>query len=70
VRELGRGINELTLDPAKGRTINFVAGQFAWVNFRGAIPVLDNPFSISSSSDELPRVRLLIKSRGDICARV
>jgi predicted ferric reductase len=76
VRELGRGIHELTLEPARlgpekvVRAINFVAGQFAWVNFRGAIPVLDNPFSISSSPDELPRVRLLIKSRGDISARV
>lgn len=70
VRELGRGIHELALEAAKGRAINFIAGQFAWVNFRGAVPVLDNPFSISSSPDELPRVRLLIKSRGDISARV
>ena len=70
VRELGRGIHELALEAAKDRAINFIAGQFAWVNFRGAIPALDNPFSISSSPDELPRVRLLIKSRGDISKRV
>ncbi|UCH49748.1 MAG: ferric reductase-like transmembrane domain-containing protein [Betaproteobacteria bacterium] len=70
VREIGGGINEISLEPVKGRAIEFVAGQFAWVNFRGAVPVLDNPFSISSSPDELPRVRLLIKVRGDMSARV
>ncbi len=41
------------------------------MNFRApAIPLLDNPFSISSSPAELPTVRFLIKERGDTTARL
>ena len=76
VRELGQRIWEVTLDPvnlalAKSRALSFTAGQFAWVNFRaGAIPIFDNPFSISSSPAELPSIRLLIKARGDGTSRI
>lgn len=71
VRELGDRVWEVVLEPAKGRHFRFTAGQFAWVNFRaGAIPIFDNPFSISSSPAELPRKRLLIKARGDTSSRV
>jgi len=70
VRKLGEGIHEIALEPATNLAIDFTAGQFAWVNFRGAIPLLDNPFAISSSPDELPQVRLLIKVRGDTTASV
>jgi predicted ferric reductase len=71
VRELGERIWEIVMQPATGRAITFNAGQFAWVNFRpGAIPLLDNPFSISSAPDELPQVRFLIKERGDTTSRI
>jgi predicted ferric reductase len=71
VRELGERIWEIVMQPATGRAIKFDAGQFAWVNFRpGAIPLLDNPFSISSAPDELPQVRFLIKERGDTTSRI
>ncbi|HUU72436.1 MAG TPA: ferric reductase-like transmembrane domain-containing protein, partial [Burkholderiales bacterium] len=71
VRELGERIWEVVMQPARGRAITFDAGQFAWVNFRDpAIPLLDNPFSISSSPAELPQVRFLIKERGDTTARL
>lgn len=70
VHQVGTGIHEVALEPATGRAIDFTAGQFAWVNFRGMLPLLDNPFTISSSPHELPRVRLLIKSRGDTSGRV
>ena len=69
VRELGNRIWEIVMLPARGRAITFEAGQFTWVNFRSAVPLLDNPFSISSSPSELPRVRFLIKDRGDTTAR-
>lgn len=68
-RPLGTGIRELTLEPASGRGIRFQAGQFAWVNFR-RLPLFDHPFSICSAPAELPRVRLLIKARGDFSAGV
>ncbi len=75
VRELGERVWEVTLEPHERRSaltagINFVAGQFAWVNFRAPVPLLDNPFSISSAPAELPRVRLLIKARGDTTGRI
>jgi len=63
-RPLAAGIRELTLESASGRGIRFQAGQFAWVNF-GWLPLFDHPFSICSAPAELPRVRLLIKARGD-----
>jgi predicted ferric reductase len=64
--EIGPGIREIILAPARGRSFRFVAGQFAWVTFgRRPLAVFDNPFSISSSPSELPRVRLLVKARGD-----
>jgi predicted ferric reductase len=65
VRELGSRIWEIVMQPARGRSITFEAGRFAWVNFRSAIPLPDNPFSINSSPSELPLVRFLIKDRGD-----
>jgi predicted ferric reductase len=75
VRELGERIWEVVLEPqetsGQGAGIKFAAGQFAWVNFRaGALPLFDNPFSISSAPGELPRIRLLIKARGDTSGRV
>ena len=69
VHEIGHRIWEIVMQPAHGRSIDFQAGQFAWVNFRSPLPLLDNPFSISSSPDELPRVRFLIKDRGDTSGR-
>ena len=70
VREMGNRIWEIVMLPARGRAITFEAGQFAWVNFRSTLPLLDNPFSISSSPSELPQVRFLIKDRGDTTARI
>ncbi len=71
IREAGHRIWEITMEPAKGRAIGFIAGQFAWVNFREIPnPICDNPFSISSSPAELPRMRFLIKARGDWTSRI
>lgn len=62
--QLGTGIRELALEPATGRSISFQPGQFARLNLR-RLPLFDHPFSICSAPVELPRVRLLIKARGD-----
>ncbi len=76
VREVGDRIWEVSLEPQQGKSdkgsvTKFSAGQFAWVNFRaGAIPLFDNPFSLSSAPAELPRIRLLIKDRGDTSGHI
>jgi predicted ferric reductase len=68
-REAAAGIREIVLDPAPGRPLKFDAGQFAWLNFGGTrLPFRDHPFSISSSPEELPRLRFLIRERGDFSA--
>ena len=68
-REVAKGIREIVLEPAPGRALKFDAGQFAWLNF-GVTPLAfrDHPFSISSSPEELPRLRFLIRERGDFTA--
>jgi predicted ferric reductase len=68
-RPLAAGIRELVLEPASGHSIRFEPGQFAWVNFTW-LPLFDHPFSICSAPAELPRVRLLIKARGDFSNRL
>jgi len=63
-RALAPAIRELTMEPGSGRGIRFEPGQFAWLN-TWPLPLLDHPFSICSAPAELPRVRMLIKTRGD-----
>jgi predicted ferric reductase len=63
-RALAPAIRELTMEPGSGRGIRFEPGQFAWLN-TWPLPLLDHPFSICSAPAELPRVRMLIKARGD-----
>jgi predicted ferric reductase len=65
-REIGTGIRELVLEPARGKAMHFEAGQFAWVLLdQPPVTLLDHPFSLSSAPTTLPEVRLLIKARGD-----
>jgi predicted ferric reductase len=68
-RVLAPGIRELTMEPGSGRGIRFEPGQFAWLN-TWPLPLLDHPFSICSAPAELPRVRMLIKARGDFSANL
>lgn len=63
-RALATAIRELSMEPGSGRGIRFEPGQFAWLN-TWPLPLLDHPFSICSAPAELPRVRMLIKARGD-----
>jgi len=69
--EIGHGIRELVLRPARGKPLAFEAGQFAWVLLdQPPVTLLDHPFSISSAPEALPEVRLLIKARGDFTSRL
>lgn len=70
VREIGRRIHELVLEPRPGaRALRFEAGQFAWVNVGTRLAVRDHPYSIASAPGD-PDLRLLVKARGDFSANV
>lgn len=57
---------EVTMTQTRGPAFSFTAGQFVWLNFRpGFTQPFDNPFSIASAPEELPRLRFLIKEVGD-----
>jgi predicted ferric reductase len=68
-REVAPGVHELAFEPTKGRGLRFHAGQFAWLNLK-PVPLFDHPFSLCSSPTEAPRVRMLIRSRGDFTGRL
>lgn len=67
VKPLTPKLMELTITQTSGPPFRFVAGQFVWLNFRpGFAQPFDNPFSIASAPEELPRMRFLIKAVGDL----
>lgn len=58
---------EVTMTQTRGAPFSFSAGQFVWLNFQpGLANPFDNPFSIASAPEELPRLRFLIKVVGDL----
>jgi predicted ferric reductase len=63
---VGDRLWELELEPIGDFRPSLTAGQFYWVTF-GDSPFLlrEHPFSASSASSELPRVRFIIKESGD-----
>ena len=64
--QVADGIREIVLEPAGGTSVNWRAGQFAWVLIgQPRVPLLDHPFSIASSPRAGGGLRLLIKARGD-----
>jgi len=70
VREVGRRIYEVVLEPRNGpRAFRFEAGQFAWVNVGTRLALRDHPFSIASGPHDR-ELRLLIKARGDFSSNV
>lgn len=67
IKTLTPKLMEVTIRQTGGTPIGFQAGQFVWINFRpGLTQPFDNPFSIASAPDELPRMRFLIKAVGDL----
>jgi predicted ferric reductase len=64
--QVAEGIRELVLTPAGGQEVSWRAGQFAWILVeQPRVPLLDHPFSISSSPRAGSGLRFLIKARGD-----
>ncbi len=57
---------EVIVEPERGPAIEFLAGQFAWLNL-GHYPfsLTEHPFSISSAPSERPRIGFTIKQSGD-----
>ena len=67
VTKLTPRLLEVTMTQTRGPAFSFIAGQFVWLNFRpGLTQPFDNPFSIASGPEELPRLRFLIKTVGDL----
>lgn len=69
--EIGHGIREIAMLPARGVPLDYRAGQFAWVMLDQApFTLLDHPFSFSSAPSTRPELRMLIKARGDFTRRL
>ncbi|WP_181700077.1 ferredoxin reductase family protein [Chthonobacter albigriseus] len=69
VRRLSPTVVELTALSEQAR-FAFRPGQFAWIAFAGRHTLTDNPFSIASAPEDLPRLRFLIREAGDGTRRV
>jgi predicted ferric reductase len=64
VRRLSPSVVELTARTEKAG-FAFRPGQFAWIAFGGRHTVTDNPFSLASAPEDLPRLRFLVREAGD-----
>jgi predicted ferric reductase len=62
---------ELVVRPEDGRAIDFLAGQFAWLNL-GHYPLslTEHPFSMSSAPASRPDLAFTIKQSGDFTDRI
>lgn len=62
---------EVAVEPEHGESMQFLAGQFAWLNL-GHHPgsLTEHPFSISSAPAERPRIAFTIKESGDFTSRI
>ncbi|WP_179397158.1 ferric reductase-like transmembrane domain-containing protein [Marinobacter sp. ANT_B65] len=53
------------------KDFSFEAGQFIWINTSGSAHSMnEHPFSIASSSNELPEIRLVIREQGDYTSQL
>ncbi len=67
IKALTPRLMEVTILQTGGTPASFRAGQFVWINFKpGLAQPFDNPFSIASAPEELPRMRFVIKAVGDL----
>jgi predicted ferric reductase len=67
IRKLALNTWELTIKPKSGSAMEFVAGQFVWLNV-GSSPfsLEENPFSISSAPVDRDQLQFVIKEVGDM----
>ncbi|NGP52701.1 ferric reductase-like transmembrane domain-containing protein [Thioalkalivibrio sp. XN8] len=62
---------ELRLRPEHDAAMDFLAGQFAWLNVgHSPFSLTEHPFSISSAPADLPEVGFSIKQSGDFTGRI
>lgn len=62
---------ELVVRPERGAPIDFLAGQFAWLNLGHApFSLTEHPFSISSAPADRPDIKFTIKQSGDFTNRI
>jgi predicted ferric reductase len=62
---------EVTVEPERGRAIDFAPGQFVWLNLgHSPFSVTEHPFSISSAPADRPRIAFTIKESGDFTNRI
>ncbi|MFC2967697.1 ferric reductase-like transmembrane domain-containing protein [Acidimangrovimonas pyrenivorans] len=65
-RKVADRLWEVTLTGNSGQSLDFRAGQFAWLAFgRHRLPLFDHPFSIASPPDQGAAPRFLIQEAGD-----
>jgi predicted ferric reductase len=66
VSRTGEDVVEMVLRGPAGTRLDFRAGQFIWMTLAPFRPPLhDHPFSIASSPEELPQLRLIVREAGD-----
>jgi predicted ferric reductase len=70
-RQVADRMWEVTIEPSNGHTIDFDAGQFAWLNLgHSPFSLTEHPFSFSSAPASLPRLAFTIKQSGDFTDRI
>jgi predicted ferric reductase len=62
---------QISVEPRSGPAIEFVAGQFVWLNLgHSPFSLTEHPFSISSAPAERPQIGFTIKESGDFTNRI
>ncbi|MGX9416913.1 ferredoxin reductase family protein [Vibrio sp. WJH972] len=62
---------KVVLEKNSNDDFSFEAGQFVWINTGSSVFNLnDHPFSIASSTDELPRFSMVIRELGDYTSQL
>ena len=70
-RKVADRLWEVTLRSDSGRSLDYEAGQFAWIAFAPRrFPLFDHPFSIASAPDGSGEVRFLIQEIGDFTRKL
>ena len=71
VRRAGPQKWEVVVEPDGHAGLEFAAGQFVWLNIGNSpFSLKENPYSISSSPHERPRIAFLIQEAGDFSSRL
>ena len=70
-RQVAERTWEVVVEPEQGEPIDFLAGQFAWLNLgHSTFSLTEHPFSMSSAPADRPRIGFTIKQSGDFTNRI